>query len=220
MMEKKKVAVILSGCGAKDGSEIREAIFLLLSLAQNNIRYECFSVNKEQAIVFDHYHDKIAKGETRNVLVESARIARGNVKDIKTLNPAEFAGIAFAGGYGAGLNLSDFAIKNSHDFETEKDIEKAIMAFYKADKPLLFLCVSSLLVSKLIENVKITLGGKNEISEKVREAGVNVVETHHNTPIIDEKHKVISAPCYMLEINIVELYNGIFSAAKEFAKML
>ena len=76
------------------------------------------------------------------------------------------------------------------------------------------------MVSKLIENVKITLGGKNEISEKVREAGVNVVETHHNTPIIDEKHKVISAPCYMLEINIVELYNGIFSAAKEFAKML
>jgi enhancing lycopene biosynthesis protein 2 len=216
----KKVAVILSGCGARDGTEIREAISLLLSLSQLNVKYNCFSVDKPQAIVFDHYHNKISEGETRNTLVESARIARGRVQDLKTLNLDDFDGIAFAGGYGAGLNLSNFASLNSTDFNLEPDVENIIKAFKNAKKPMYFLCISPVLVAKVLKDVKITLGGESEVSQQISTLGTEIEIQTKNEPTFDERNKIITTPCYMLEISLAELYDGIFKGAKIFASIL
>jgi enhancing lycopene biosynthesis protein 2 len=216
----KKVAVILSGCGARDGSEIREAICLLLSLSQLGIKYECFAPNKPQAFVFDHYHDKIANNEERNVLIESARIARGRVQDVTKLDVAKFDGIAFAGGYGAGVNLSNFVTANSTEFDVEPLIEKAILDFKNANKAMYFLFISPILVAKVLKDVKITLGKNGEITSKIREIGVEVVEKEINEPVFDASNKLVTAPCYMLEITLAELYNGIFAGAKQFSSIL
>lgn len=216
----KKVAVILSGCGARDGSEIREAISLLLSLSQLDVKYHCFSVDKPQAIVFDHYHNKISEGETRNTLIESARIARGRVRDLKTLNVDDFDGIAFAGGYGAGLNLSNFASTNSTDFAVEPEVESAIKAFKSANKPMYFLCISPVIVAKVLKDVKITLGAESDVSKKISQLGAEIEIQTKNEPTFDEKNKIITTPCYMLEISLAELYEGIFKGAKIFASIL
>lgn len=216
----KKVAVVLSGCGARDGSEIREAICLLLSLSQLGIRYECFSIDKLQAFVFDHYNDKIAEGEKRNVLIESARIACGKVKEISNLNPQDFDGLAFAGGYGTGLNLSDFALNQKEEFSVEPKIEKVILDFKSMNKPMYFLCISPVIIAKVLKGVKITLGNDKEISSKIRQLGAEVVETDINEPVYDAENKVITTPCYMLEVRLNELYNGIYKGAKDFASIL
>jgi enhancing lycopene biosynthesis protein 2 len=154
------------------------------------------------------------------MLIESARIARGKVKDIKTLNMNDFDGIAFAGGYGAGLNLSNFAITNSSNFTVEPDVENAILSCKKADKPMYFLCISPVIVAKVLGNVKITLGGKNEVSQKISELGTEIETQTLNKPTFDEKNKIITTPSNMLEINLAELYQGIFEGAKIFASIL
>jgi len=117
----KKVAVILSGCGHLDGSEIHEAVLSLWALAKYDIQYECFAPNKPQYHVMNHL-SKTQTNETRNILEESARIARGNIKDISELKSKEFSALIFPGGYGAAKNLFTFAYEGK-DFSINKDIE-------------------------------------------------------------------------------------------------
>jgi enhancing lycopene biosynthesis protein 2 len=214
----KKVAVILSGCGARDGSEIRETICALLALSQQNIRYQCFSIDKEQHIVYDHYNDKVSENEKRNVLVESARLARGRVKNIKELNVEEFDGILFPGGYGAALNLADFGYNKSKDFNIEKEVEEAIISFKEADKPLCFLCISPVIPAKIFGDIKITLGMDKDASKSVAALGSDVVEMEKNIPVVDEINKIVTAPCYLVELNLAELHQGIYSAVEKFAE--
>ena len=216
----KKVAVFLSGCGAKDGAEIREAVCLLLSLSQLGIKYEYFSLDKPQAFVYNHLTEKVALNETRNVLEESARIARGKVQDASLFNADNFDGVAFVGGYGAGVNFSNFAIKNSIDFTIEPLIERVIQSTKKAGKPMYFLCISPILAIKALGNIKVTLGSKSDITEALKQTNAEVVEVSTNTPIFDEANKIITTPCYMLNITLAELYDGIYKGAEKFASIL
>lgn len=217
----KKVAVVLSGCGARDGSEIREALFLMLALAKHNIKYECFAPNIDQFMVYNHYKDEVSEGEKRNVLTESARLARGRVKDLATLNEAEFDGLAFAGGYGASFNLCDFGVVKSFDFTIDKDVERCIIAFKKNNKGMIFLCISSVIAAKLIPDVHITLGSEvKEVSDLIRQNNVTVTDLDKNIPIIDSGNKIVTTPCYLVNATIVELYEGIEKGVKEFTALL
>ena len=215
----KKVAIILSGCGSLDGSEIREALFAMLSLAQNGVKYQCFAPDIEQAYVVNHYTNEKMPGEKRNVLVESARLARGRVKNIKELNPAEFDGLLFPGGYGAVTNLANFIVKQSTDFEVDAQVESAIQNFFESKKPICFLCVSPMIAAKLLNGVKITLGNSTEPAASAIKLGAEVIKTDKNLPVIDATNKIISAPCYMLDITISELYEGILKTVQEFIKL-
>lgn len=217
----KKVAIILSGCGSLDGSEIREALFAMLALSQQNIKYQCFAPNIEQTYVYNHYTNEISEGEKRNVLIESARLARGKVQDLTLLNASDFDGLLFAGGYGAAINLSDFAIVKSIDFAVNKNIEAVMKSFHSTLKPICFLCISPILGAKVLKNITITLGNSsNDPSNAAAKLGANVVNTTTNTPIVDEKNKIISTPCYMLEVSTSELYEGIFEAIKKMQELL
>lgn len=216
----KKVAIFLSGCGAQDGSEIREAICLLLSLSQLKVKYEYFSLDKPQAFVYNHLTNKVEKDETRNILVESARIARGKVRDVKEFQSQNFDGIAFVGGYGAGVNFSDFAIKNSADFSIDPKIENVIQTFKQENKPMYFLCISPILAAKALNNVKITLGKEGEITKALREKNIEIEEQLTNSYTFDKQNKIITTPCYMLNITLAELYEGIFKGAEKFVSIL
>lgn len=215
----KKAAVVLSGCGSLDGSEIREALFTMLSLSQNGIKYQCFAPNIEQTYVYNHYTNEVVTGEKRNVLVESARLARGRVKDLKEINFNDFDGLIFAGGYGTVINLSNFLVKKSIDFEVNEDVKNTILKFFNAKKPICFLCVSPMIGAKVLNGITITLGNSDEPSNSATKLGANVVKTNTNSPVIDAENKIISAPCYMVDVTISELYDGIFQTIREFSTL-
>ena len=136
----KKIAVVLSGCGFLDGSEVQEAVLTLLHLARAGSEYHCFAPDIEQTTNINHA-TKDSSPEKRNVLVESARIARTNIKNVKDLKAAEFDGIIFPGGFGAALNLCDFA-KRGPDCGVLPEIKRVILDFYLAQKPIGAICIA------------------------------------------------------------------------------
>jgi len=78
----KKFAVVLSGCGVFDGAEIHEAVFTFWAIKKHGADYQAFAPNVDQYHVVNHMTgDEMP--EKRNVLVESARIVRGEIKDLK-----------------------------------------------------------------------------------------------------------------------------------------
>jgi enhancing lycopene biosynthesis protein 2 len=222
MKAKKKVAVILVGCGPMDGADIREAVSLLLALSQLNIEYECFALNKDQAYVYDHCKGKITTEEKRNILTESARITRGKVADIKLLNIKNFDGLAFVGGYGVGMGLSNFLItKDTNNYSIDEDIKNTIINFYEAKKAIYFLCSSSTLLSQLPFKPKVTLGFETGNIAKNFQHKMNLISKNENSPEVDYDNKIISIPCYLLDkISITELYDGIYDGANKFQELL
>ena len=108
----KKIAVILSGCGVYDGAEVHESVITLLRLDQRGAQVQCFAPDIPQLHVVNHLTGE-EMPESRNVLVESARIARGEVKDIKQANAEEFDALIVPGGFGAAKNLSAFDVKGA-----------------------------------------------------------------------------------------------------------
>ena len=125
----KKVALILSGCGVYDGSEIYESVLTMLSLENHGASYQCFAPNIEQLHVINHLAGEVAEGESRNVLVESARLARGEVKDLAQAQAADFDAVIVPGGFGAAKNLSDFAVKGAQ-MSVQKDVLQSSPSFF------------------------------------------------------------------------------------------
>jgi enhancing lycopene biosynthesis protein 2 len=219
-----KVAIILSGCGAMDGTEISEGVSLLLAFSKLNIKYQCFSVDKNQGYVYDHLKGKIADGETRNALTESSRLAVGRVLDVKSLKLEDFDGLAFPGGYGVLINLSNFLkMQDAINYLIDEEIKNIISSFYKAKKPMYFLCSSPTLLSQTGTESKIliTLGdSKNSLATAFANI-LNLVSKTDNSPVVDNANKIVSTPCYMIDdISLAELYEGIYDGAKKFKALL
>jgi len=143
----KKVAVILSGCGVYDGAEIHESVITLLRLDQRGAQVQCFAPNVPQLHVVDHYSGD-EMDDTRNVLVESARIARGKIKDVKELHVGDFDALILPGGFGVAKNLSDFAISGAN-CTVQPDVLSATQAFVKAGKPVGLMCIAPALAAKI-----------------------------------------------------------------------
>ena len=211
----KNVAVILSGCGVFDGAEINESVFTLLELEKNGAHYQCFAPDIPQAQVVNHLTGEVVENETRNVLVESARICRGNIKDIKEAKVSDFDALIFPGGFGAAKNLSNFA-----DAGADSKVNNDVLAFAKAmadnHKPVGFICISPAMIPKIYgPGVQETIGNDEETAKTIEAMG----GIHKKCPvtefIYDEKHKVISTPAYMLAGNMLEAYSGIEKLVKK-----
>ena len=145
----KNIAVVLSGCGFKDGAEITESLSTLINLSKNGASYQVFAPNVEFTST-DHFSD--AAGETRNVMQESARISRGQVTDLKDLKASDFDAIVFPGGYGAALHLCTWATDGSN-CKVNPDAERVINEFYDAGKPIGALCIAPALIAKVLPMV-------------------------------------------------------------------
>lgn len=214
----KKIAVILSGCGVFDGSEIHEAVFTLLSITENGATYQCFAPDIEQYHVLNHVTGE-EMNEKRNVLIESARIARGNALALSIYNANDFDGLVIPGGFGAAKNLTKWAF-NGPDGEINMDVKNAIINTIQAKKPLVALCMGPTVIAKALEGSgtkpHLTVGTTTEsspydiaaINAGMQKTGA-IVEMKNITEIsIDKTNKIITAPCYMMEADILQIRNN------------
>lgn len=214
----KKFAVILSGCGVFDGSEIHEATLTLLAIKKQNSDYEIFAPDIDQHHVINHLTGKETK-EKRNVLVESARIARGKIKPLSQFKASAFDGLIFPGGFGAAKNLSDYAFKGS-DSKINSEVEKAIKDMATAHKPIGALCISPTLIAKVLGKVTVTIGKDKETASDLEKMGARNIITQAREVAVDKKNKIVTNPCYMLDSNIVDIAEGAENVVKEMIKLI
>ena len=204
----KKVAVILSGCGVYDGTEIHESVLTLLRLDQRGASVSCFAPNIEQLHVINHLTGETME-PSRNVLVESARIARGQVQDVRELNAQDFDALIIPGGFGAAKNLSDFALKGAQ-ITVQADVLAAAQAFARAKKPVGLMCIAPTMAAHIYgAGVNCTIGNDEGTANAINALGAVHQECAVGDVIEDEAHKLITTPAYMLGQSIAEIAGGI-----------
>ena len=202
----KKIAVILSGCGNKDGAEIHESVMTLWALHKHGADYQCFAPDIEQHHVLNFITNQ-EMDETRNVLVESARIARGDIKDLKDYNAADYDGLVMPGGLGAAKNLSTFAFDGPH-CSVNEDVEKAIRDTAARGKPIGALCIAPAIVARILGDVTVTIGSDPGTEAAIVKMGASHEQTTHCEIIVDEQHKIVTTPCYMLDARVDQIGEG------------
>lgn len=202
----KKFAIVLAGCGVFDGAEIHESTLTMLSISQQGAHYEIFAPDISQHHVINHVTGT-EMPEVRNVLVESARIARGNIKPLSELKSEGYDALIFPGGFGVAKNLCNFAFMGS-DCQVNSHIEAVIHDFHKAGKPIGALCISPVLLSKVLGDVTLTVGQDENTIAGVEKMGSLHQKTTHGEVIHDEKNNLFTTPCYMLNASIVQIYEG------------
>ena len=206
----KKFAVVLAGCGRKDGSEINEAITLLLSIEQHHCEYQCFAPNRPQHEVIDHLTEKTVK-EKRNVLTEAARLARSRVLPIEEYKPEDYDGLLFSGGYGVAKNLCDYAFRGA-DMEVQPDVARVILETRAANKPIGGMCIAPVMFAKLIPGVCITLGNEGTPdADNVRKMGAEHIQTEAGDVCADNELLVFTTPAYMLDSTLKDVYDGAYN---------
>jgi len=214
----KKIAIVLSGCGVFDGSEIHEATLSMLAIDQQNAQYTLFAPDIDQANVINHI-TKQPSGETRNVLVESARIARGNIHNLTDFEASAFDALLFPGGSGAVKNLSDYAIRGA-EMSVNSAVEKAIKSMHAAHKPIGALCIAPVLLAKIIGGSEVTIGNDAETAAHIEQMGAHHKTNEATDITIDEKNKLVTTPCYMLGTRIGEIYTGASKVVEALLKMM
>jgi len=213
----KKIAVVLSGNGVFDGAEIHEATLTLLSIANNGAEYHCFAPDINQAHVINHITGE-EMPETRNVLIEAARIARGNIKPLSDYKAEDYDAIIFPGGFGVAKNLCSFAFDGA-DCSVNPEVETAIRNTVVAEKPIGALCISPALIAKVLGDIEVTIGEDAETASAIETLGATHIKTTHGEIVVDEKHKVITTPCYMLNATITQIATGAENAVKKLLEM-
>ncbi|PHR65781.1 isoprenoid biosynthesis glyoxalase ElbB [Pseudidiomarina marina] len=204
----KKVAVILSGSGVYDGAEINEAVLTLLHLSKAGASYQCFAPNVEQHHVINHLTGEVSN-ESRNTLVEAARIARGEIKPLAELNAADFDALILPGGFGAAKNLCDFAV-NGASAKLNNDVKVACSAFKDANKPAGYMCIAPVMVPMIYgKGVRVTVGNDAETAAAIEKLGGEHVDCAVDDIVVDENHRVVTTPAYMLAKSLDAAEKGI-----------
>lgn len=218
MKHNPKFAVVLSGSGVFDGTEIHESTLALYAIMKHNAIYEVFAPDINQHHVINHITGE-EMNETRNVLVESARIARGKINPLNKFNADEFDALIFPGGFGAAKNLSDFAFKGT-DCQVIEEVAEAIRKMVKLNKPIGALCIAPVLLAKILGDVHITIGNDQATAEAIEKMGASHKNTSHGETVVDKKHKLVTTPCYMLDANIIQIAEGAENVVKEMLKLI
>jgi enhancing lycopene biosynthesis protein 2 len=221
-----RVALVLSGCGVYDGVEITEAVALMIALDQANIAYDCYAPDRMQMHVIDHSTGEVT-GEMRHILVEAARIARGKIFALPTLNAAKYDAIVFPGGFGAAKNLTTFA-NDGEGAVLFEDVAKAVLPFIAANKPIVAVCASPLVQALAareagLKRIALTFGNNEH------PALVAAIEAwgqkHQVTPIdqacVDSQYPFISAPAYTYgEATAAEIFASCQAAITALSQFL
>ncbi|MGC9374980.1 MAG: isoprenoid biosynthesis glyoxalase ElbB [Bacteroidales bacterium] len=214
----KKIAVVLAGNGVFDGSEIHEATLTLYSIVKNGASYEIFAPNIDQHHVINHLTGDEMK-EKRNVLTEAARIARGKINDLKNFNADNVDAIIFPGGFGVAKNLCTFAFDGTN-CKVNIDVEKAIRSMHERKKPIGALCISPVLIAKVLGDIEVTIGQDKDTAKAINEMGAKHKDTNHGEIIVDKKNKIVTTPCYMLDANIGQVGDGANNVVKKIVEMI
>lgn len=219
MKSAKKIAILLSGCGNKDGSEITEAISLIVQLSKLGAELTFFApdlIFTPVNFITDQKHS-----EKRNVMEESARITRSKITDVKKLNADDFDALALPGGFGAALHLCNWAEKGSK-CEVLPAVANAIRDFHKQSKPIAAICIAPVILARVLgaEGVELTIGNDAETAAEIRKTGAQHVDCPVDDYVTDRGRKVITTPAYMYgDAKPHEVFNGISGLAKELMEM-
>lgn len=216
----KKIGVVLSGCGVRDGSEIHEAVFTLLAIDRQGAEAVCMAPNSEFPVT-DHLTMQ-ETGERRNALVEAARIARGNIRDIKDVKADDLDAVIFPGGFGAAKNLCDFAMKGA-GASVHPEVARLLKETAAAGKPIGAICIAPALIAAALGRElapTLTIGTDSGTAAEIEKTGA----THQDCPVrdfvVDRKNKIVSTPAYMLATHISEAYEGIDRCVKAVIELI
>lgn len=210
----KKIGVVLSGCGVRDGSEIHEAVFTLLAIDRQGAEAVCMAPNMDFPVT-DHLSMQ-ETGEKRNALVESARIARGNIRDIKEVKAADLDAVVFPGGFGAAKNLCDFAQKGA-GASVHPEVARLLKEVAAAGKPIGAICIAPVLVATVLGKElapTLTIGTDSGTAAEIEKTGATHQDCQVRDFVVDKKNKIVSTPAYMLATHISEAYEGIDKCVK------
>jgi enhancing lycopene biosynthesis protein 2 len=200
-----RLAVLLAGCGAKDGSEITEAVGLLIALSQKGLKFDCFAPDRKTHDVIDHLTSKVNAHESRNQLHEAARIARGRIQPISELKAGHYAAVVLAGGFGAAKNLCNYAFAGA-DARLEDDVKAALLPFIENHKPMGALCIAPVVLALLcreasIKGAQFTLGdgSAKDAVAAIESWGAKHKPTRPGEACVDKTYNLVSAPAYMFD---------------------
>ena len=211
----RKVAVILSGCGVYDGAEIHEAVCALLALNRAGTTAVCAAPNVEFDEI-DHITGQ-PTGKKRNALVEAARIARGQIRDVALLHAEEFDAALLPGGFGAAKNLSTFATAGA-DCTVEPTTAEFLRAMKAAGKPIGALCIAPVVLARLFGpdfHPHVTIGNEKGPADAINSMGARHIETPATGVVVDEANRLVTTPCYMLAGGVAEVATGAEAAVRE-----
>lgn len=218
-MKKNKIAVILSGCGYLDGSEIHEAVLTLLEINRAGYEYECLSLNQNQADVVNH-HNTSAQATSRNVLEESARIARGEVKEISKAQVEDYDALVIPGGYGVAKNLSNYA-NSGQAMTANTEVINFARSMNEAGKPIGLMCISPVIAPKIFgPNVECTIGTDPQVANHIEAWGGKHVNATAEDIVVDTSKRLVTTPAYMSGESIAKISVGIGKLVKEVVAMI
>lgn len=217
-----KIGVLLSGCGVYDGSEVQEAVLALLAIAEAGGEAVCIGIDENQFHVVNHITGEEQK-ESRNMMVEAARIARGKIVEINDVTPADIDALVIPGGFGNAKNLTDWAFKGA-DSTISASVKLLIVNMINVGKPIAALCVSPVVVAKALEDSDIhptlTIGSNKDESpydiqgfvDGLENVGAKTVMKLKDEIHIDKENKIVTAPCFMMNSDLLTLRNNIANA--------
>ena len=214
----KKFAVVLSGCGVYDGTEIHEAVLTLLAINKAGAVYQCFAPDMPQHHVINHLTGNAMPGE-RNVLVESARIARGAIKPLSLFKAVDYDALIFPGGFGAAKNLCNWAFKGDN-CTVNTDVEIAIKAMFEAGKPIGAMCIAPVILATLFKGTNLTTGNDPASETFIETRGNKYTKTVHGEVVSDKVRNLFTTPCYMLDATISQIAEGTENIVKEMLAMV
>ncbi|EKT59652.1 isoprenoid biosynthesis glyoxalase ElbB [Providencia burhodogranariea] len=215
----KSIAVILSGCGVFDGSEIHESVLTMLALSKNNAEVHFFAPNENQATVINHITGE-EKKENRNQMEEAARISRGKIAPLSSADANKLDALIIPGGFGAAKNLCDFAMKGS-DCEINKELLSLVRKMHEQKKPLGLMCIAPVMLPKMLNtSVELTIGDDKEIIIQIEKMGGKHIPCSVDNIVVDHTNKVVTTPAYMLAQSISDAELGINKLVEKVLEMV
>ncbi|HZM13407.1 MAG TPA: isoprenoid biosynthesis glyoxalase ElbB [Bacteroidales bacterium] len=213
-----KAAVVLAGCGVYDGAEIHEAVMTLYAIDRIGGTYQVFAPNVKQHHVINHITGE-AMNEARNVLTEAARIARGKIKALTEYRVADFDALIFPGGFGVAKNLCTYAVDGT-DCHVDRVVEAAIRDTHTAGKPIGALCISPVLITRVLGDVTVTIGNDPSTASDITAMGGRHETKRHGEVSVDKKNRIVTAPAYMLNATITEIARDAEEVIKAIKEMV
>jgi len=212
-----KIGVLLSGCGVFDGSEITEAVSVLIAIDQLGAEAICMAPNIDQMHTIDHLHGR-PMIDKRNVLTESARIARGKIKDVSTVHAKDLDALIFPGGFGAAKNLSDFAVKGA-ECHINIHVTRLAKEMHDAKKPIGLACIAPVIAARLF-HATVTIGNDPATAAAIEKMGGHHSEKGMTDLCLDEANKIVTTPCYMYDSSPGKVFEGARKMVEAVLKML
>lgn len=216
--EQPQIAVVLSGCGVYDGAEIHESVLTLLALNRHGATYHCFAPDMDQAHVINHITGD-EMDEKRNVLIESARIARGAIQPLSDYKAADFDAIIFPGGFGAAKNLCTLAFEGP-ECKVNGEVIRAVSETAEASKPIGALCIAPAMMAKILDGANVTIGQDEGTIGAIEAMGGTHTKTLQGETVTDAKFKLVTSPCYMLDSSISQIADGAENTVKKVLELI